>query len=532
MDFEIKKDMRTYPHKRHWQFCVGSGHAALAMRTDYARQLKFIHDELGIQYVRFHGILNDDMNTLSDFSRVLGAIPGLEKITERTFHRCGLAYDNVLAAGMKPFVELGFMPNLLASKPPRGGFYGSNMNPPADYSQWAKHIEEFIKFLIHRYGKEEVETWYFEVWNEPDLAMAFWYGTKKEYYKLYEVTVKAIKKIDKNIRVGGPSTSGSKWVEGFVKFCSENDVPLDFVTAHQYSGDPLGGIDGTDDLEAESDTKFAEEMRARFAGGNPFANLPENMQMLDLLRLIMPDETETKDLPNDTFRKNSAIVKQQSGGLPVLYTEWNLTASFAAPSNDTRKVAAYDLKTALDIENNVDGSGIWCFSDIFEEKHQFPQEFHGGYGMQTLNGIPKPVFYGLKMLVRAGNERIDLGTDATDGEIGIAAFRDGSGIQVLLFRQKMKQLDLPPENACVSVEADKKPSNVVIERIDDNHCNPLKLWENDGSPADLTPAQVSSYVEQSKLKEENIDYSFDAGVVRFNISLNVNDIYFVRMVIP
>lgn len=159
MKFDIKKTMPTVPHKRHWQFCVGSCHAALAMRTDYARQLKFIHDELDIQYVRFHGILNDDMNTLSDFSRVLGSIPRLDKLRERTFHRCGLAYDNVLAAGMKPFVELSFMPNLLASKPAeRGGFFGSNMNPPADYDKWAEHVAAFVKFLIHRYGIDEVRT--------------------------------------------------------------------------------------------------------------------------------------------------------------------------------------------------------------------------------------------------------------------------------------------------------------------------------------------------------------------------------------
>jgi xylan 1,4-beta-xylosidase len=404
------------------------------------------------------------------------------------------------------------------------------MNPPADYDKWTEHVREFVKFLIHRYGSEEIRSWYFEVWNEPDLNTVFWYGTKAEYYKLYEVTARTIKEIDDKIRVGGPSTSGSKWVTSFVKFCRENDAPLDFVSTHQYAGDPLGGIDGTDDLEDEADNKAAEEIRARFTSGeNPLARLPETMPLLDLLRFIIGDESETKDLPNDTFTRNSALIKKQADGLPVFYTEWNFSAAFSAKSNDTRKVAAYIVKTALDISENVAGSSIWCFSDIFEEMHQFPQEFHGGFGIQTLNGIPKPIFYGLKMLAEAGDQRIDLGQNATNGEIGIAAFRKENETQVLLFRQKMKQLDLPEETAEVEIEVDSAPLRVTLQRIDDAHCNPYKLWLDDGCPADLTPAQTKDYIVRSKMFEEDLPHTFSNGILRFTAKLGVNDVWFVRV---
>jgi xylan 1,4-beta-xylosidase len=525
MKLHISQDAKTYPHNKHWQFCVGSCHAALAMRTDYARQLKFIHDELGIQYVRFHGIFNDDMNTLSNFKRVM-AIPGGERLTERTFHRCGLAYDNVLAAGMKPFVELGFMPELLGSEPSGEAFHGSNISLPKDFNAWAEHIQEFVKFLLHRYGREEVESWYFEVWNEPDLKDIFFRGTQQDYFKLYEVTVRAIKAVEAKLRVGGPSTSGSKWIESFVKFCRENSVPVDFVSTHQYSGDPLGGVTDTGD---ENNDALVEEMKSRFAQFNPFDALPENPSMLDLLRLIIPDESETRDLPSDTFPRNAAVVKKFCGDLPLFYTEWNFSASFSAYSNDTRKAASYDIKTALNTADYVDGSSVWCFSDIFEEMHQFPQEFHGGFGLQTLNGIPKPAFYGLKILARTGDERIDLGPDAANGEIGVAAFKAGNETQVLLFRQKMKQLDLPIEAVSVSVETGKKSSGVILERIDETHCNPLKQWENDGSPADLTPAQVNDYIARSRMVEEEIPYTFVEGTIQFSVSLGVNDVYFIRV---
>ncbi|MBQ1367194.1 MAG: glycosyl hydrolase family 39, partial [Firmicutes bacterium] len=109
MKINISQNAPLVPHKKHWQFCVGSGHALLALRTDYTRQLAFIHDTLGIERVRFHGIFDDDMRTFNDLSMMM-PIPGSEAFKEYNFNACGVAYDNVLAAGMKPFVELSFMP--------------------------------------------------------------------------------------------------------------------------------------------------------------------------------------------------------------------------------------------------------------------------------------------------------------------------------------------------------------------------------------------------------------------------------------
>ena len=145
--------------------------------------------------------------------------------------------------GMKPFVELSFMPQHLAKEDVRGMFfYRPNICMPKDDQAWIDYIQSFVRFLIDRYGQEEVESWYFEVWNEPDLPVVFFHGTREDYFHLYEITARAIKEVDEKIRVGGPSTSGSKWVKSFVAFCKEHNVPVDFVTTHQYAGDPLGGV--------------------------------------------------------------------------------------------------------------------------------------------------------------------------------------------------------------------------------------------------------------------------------------------------
>lgn len=533
----LNKQRVAKPIHKHWQFCVGGEHAAVAMRADYAKQLKYVHDELGIKYVRFHGIFNDDMHTLPALDEIL-PIPGVGHIRERSFYHCGVAYDNVLAAGMKPYVELSFMPEAFAKT--HGGqskiFYGSNFSQPLDYDAWAEHVTEFLKFLIHRYGVAEVESWFFEVWNEPDLKGAFFLGTQEEYFKLYEVTARAVKAVDEKLRIGGPVTSGSRWIEEFVRFCEENDVPLDFISTHQYAGDPLTGVSEADaaggekkvDAEGEAG-EITPEMQKLGQAAQMFADMPAGTSHLDIMRMIMGEPSEKEDIPNDRFRKNSKMVKEQAKGLPVFYTEWNFSAVLTDYGNDTRKAAAYVVKTILDVEKNINESSLWCFSDIFEEMHQFTEEFHGGFGLQTIHGIPKPTFYAMKMLAELEDARIDIGEDATDHEIGVAAFESAEKLQFLLFRQKMKQREEEPEEIQISVALEKVPQRITLKRIDAVHCNPLAVWERMGKPKDLNPMETAEIISQSELKEETVSYESDGENLLVKEALGVNDIYMITI---
>ena len=519
--FTIPADAPLRPFDKHWQFCVGSGHAGLALRADYGRLLKQAHDELGLERVRFHGIFGDAMHTMHSLRDIL-PLPGAKKYAEASFRHCGLAYDNVLAAGMKPFVELSFMPPMLAKRKIRGAFfYRPNVNPPRDYAAWHRYIQAFVRFLRQRYGEEEIRTWFFEVWNEPDLPIAFFNGSRKEYFHLYEVTARAIKEIDPQIQVGGPATSGSKWVAEFMQFCEENRVPVDFISTHQYAGDPIGGVKSKEQKEGGLLGSLPGRLRAMKAA-------PRDA-ILPAYRRLMGDETEEKALPEGAFLANAQMVKQQARGLPVYYTEWNASAVFSAYSNDTRKVAAYDVKTCLALEGAVTGSSIWCFSDIFEELHPFPEEFHGGFGLLTQGGIKKPVYHGMRMLAEAGPERCDL-PGALDGEISMAAFRSETETQVLLLRQKMKNLfGLPKEEARVEIALAQEPKRVYLQRIDDTHCNPLKLWEAMGSPQVPTPGQLAELQAQSAMSDEDLPSEWRDGTLTFSVSLGVNDVYFVRI---
>ena len=187
------------------------------------------------------------------------------------------------------------------------------------------------------------------------------------------------------------------------------------------------------------------------------------------------------------------------------------------------------MKAALDVMDNMDGSSIWCFSDIFEEFHPFPEEFHGGFGMLTQSGIPKPVYHAMKMLADAGDERLVLGDRATWGEIGIGAFRKGQDIQVLLFRQKMKNLELPKEKAAVRIETDRKPKEVLVRRVDEDHGNPLKLWNAMGSPRDLNRKEVETLKRESDVTDEPWVFAWETGVLTLEAELAVNDVYFFQV---
>ena len=540
MTYTITKDTPTRKFNKHWQFCVGSGHAALAMRTDYCRQLKQVHDELGIQRVRFHGIFCDDMHTWDtiDVLADMSTMPGVVPIHENSYRYIGLVYDNILACGMKPFVELSFMPSALAKSDKRGTFfYKPNISMPKDDAQWQEYIKRFISFLLARYGKKEVESWYFEVWNEPDLPLTFFDGTQQDYFHLYEITVRAIKAANDKLMVGGPATSGSKWVKAFVEYCGQRNIPVDFITTHQYAGDPLGGVKDQGGPETISENGLSEteeyqkQQYEQIDLSQLFAGLSPQDGLLPLYRRILQDNTETEDLNRDILPQNAKIVKLQADGRPVFYTEWNTCATFTAAGNDTRKVAAYNIRTALAAEDVLDGSSIWCFSDIFEEAHPFQEEFHGGFGLLTQHGIPKPGYHAMKLLADAGDERYVL-PGALDGDVSLAAFKKGLDTQILLTRQNLKHFanaDAPPSRVIVELEMDVAPAGVTLRRIDEDNCNPLKVWEEMGAPIDITPTQQQEICDKSAMLEETLPFRYENGRVVIEASLCTNDVHFITV---
>ena len=338
--------------------------------------------------------------------------------------------------------------------------------------------------------------------------------------------------MDDKLKVGGPATSNSKWVAAFVNYCKAHNAPVDFITTHQYAGDPISEMcDQGDGDHVKNTEEIQEEYKVDLA--QLFAGLKPEDGLLPMFRRTMPDNTETDDLNRDLLRDSAKMVRKQAEGLPVYYTEWSSCATFGAPGNDTRKTAAYDVRAALSSEDVIDGSSIWCFSDIFEEIHPFPEEFHGGFGMMTQHGIPKPIFHALRLLGQAGDERLEL-PGALDGEVSVAAFRDEADTRLTVLATKQNlhhfagQAD-PATPVEIEVELAAKPQCVQLCRIDEDHGNPLKCWQAMGEPEDMTPAQVQQVIAESAVDYAPVPYEYADGKLTVKTELGTNDLAFIRI---
>ena len=204
----IDRNGQTEPTNYTWQEGMGNDHAYQLHRSDVCEHIKMVHDELGIKSIRCHGVFDDDMLTVQRMSdyRMFRSVPGSKKIKEVNFRQVGHVYDNLLAAGVKPFVELSFMPSALASGKKLGLRYDPNITMPKSLSEWDEYITEFITFLINRYGRSEVESWKFEVWNEPDGAWCWKHGVNgKEYGEFVAEDAKIRKFVKKKLYAAGIS---------------------------------------------------------------------------------------------------------------------------------------------------------------------------------------------------------------------------------------------------------------------------------------------------------------------------------------
>jgi xylan 1,4-beta-xylosidase len=507
---KIGFDVATTTKKtdRAWQTCVGSDHAFQAHRADWQRALRFIHDELGFKYVRFHGILGDDMNTLqrcSDFIRV----PGANKIEYRNFWQVGQVYDAVLAAGMRPFVEITFMPSALASGKATVMHYKGNITLPRSFDAWHDHVKEFTQFLLDRYGQEEVEQWYFEVWNEADL-FTFFRGKQKDFFRLYKYTVTAIKEVDDKLRVGGPATSGNKWIPEFRAYCEAEKLPYDFISTHHYPGDAFGQSMGAGMIRHLLKT-------VRNGAGRSLA---------DINRELFYNPDVFKRIPKGELQRQMQIAKTLAGDKPLFYTEWNNSSVYGAPVHDTKFSAAFAFKTVLDLDGEVGCYSFWNFSDIYEEIFFMAEPFNGAFGLLTIDGIPKPSFWAFKLLSLLGDARHEWHFES--GDVEAVAFDKDGALQLAVYKQSTIERS-EPEHVEIALKGLTKPDRVTVMKIDEDHCNPLGEWKKIGSPRYLSKEQIETIKQGSTLREEDLLYDYNNSILTLSTNLDVNDICLIAV---
>jgi xylan 1,4-beta-xylosidase len=355
----ISADFKNEQGPLNTQFkeCVGAGRANEGLRADWQQQLAMTRKDCGFRYIRMHGLLTDDMA----FYKVDRNGP------EYNYQYIDVLYDFILSIGMKPFVELGFMPNQLASGKKTIFWWRGNVTPPKDYEQWKAAIQNLTKHFADRYGVEEVKTWYFEVWNEPNLD-GFWAGTQAEYFKLYRYSVEAIKSVNPAFKVGGPATAGAAWVPEMIAFCQENNLPLDFVSTHSY-GVSQGFLD-------------------EFGGSGTVLN------------------KDKWSVSSDMWASRRQIEASTKPGAELHYTEWSASYTPADPIHDSYHEAAYILEKVKQAGSAVQSMSYWTFTDIFEEAGPRFTPFHGGFGLLNTQGIKKPAYQAFALLNKLGSTEL------------------------------------------------------------------------------------------------------------------------------
>ncbi|MFJ8019470.1 beta-xylosidase [Streptomyces sp. NPDC096311] len=376
------------PLAHFWSVCVGAGRAGEGLRAAWQEQLRTAAATCGFRYVRFHGLFHDDM-----FVHHRGA----DGSHDYNFQYVDELFDRLLDAGVRPFVELGFMPGDLARTKNTVFWWGAHGSPPTDLGAWAELVGRTVRHWVDRYGVDEVRSWYFEVWNEPNLR-PFFDGTRGEYFDLYGTTALAVKEVDRHLRVGGPATSnfvpdtrfdGERedktahatvteaedlralewrpvWVEAFLDHCASLGLPVDFVSCHPYPTD----------WALDSHGEGAHYTRGADA------------------------------TPRDLAVLREIVDKSAFPQAEIHLTEWSSTPSPRDHTHDHLPSATFVVKANVESIGLVDSLAYWTFTDVFEESGAGGSAFHGGFGLINFQGIAKPTFHAYRFLHALGDELV------------------------------------------------------------------------------------------------------------------------------
>jgi xylan 1,4-beta-xylosidase len=362
-------------------------------------------------------------------------------------------------------------------------------------------ITALTRHFTERYGDEEVKTWYFEVWNEPNLH-SFFSGTMDEYFKMYSLAAKAIKSVNKNYRVGGPATAGNAWVKELIDFTESNKVALDFISTHTY------GVKG-------------------------------DVDEYGVNQLFLTDGNEY--IVNAVAGVRKKINESSRPDLELHYTEWSASYSARDPVHDSYQEATYMLNVIKNTEKQTSSMSYWTFTDIFEEGGPAPAALHGGFGMMNVHGIKKPAFHVYSFLNKLG----DIELENKDADSWVCKNKDGS-VQILAwdftFLKQGKKHNkvfywqlLPAEkkgNLKIALQ-NMKPGKYICEvsSVGYEKGDVLSAYYNMGLPVELTKTQENYLKEMGNnvLYKSSVITVDNSGKLETTLPLSDNDVYLIQL---
>ncbi|HKD03742.1 MAG TPA: hypothetical protein VKB77_15000 [Terriglobales bacterium] len=434
----------AHPFPHFWEQMFGSGRAILTLRESYRHDLREVKQITGFTFVRFHAIFHDEAGLYDEDARGNSIY---------NFSYVDQIYDGLLADGVKPFVELSFMPRKLAAREMLHPFwYRPNISPPKDWNKWDAMIAAFTRHLVERYGLGEVSQWYFEVWNEPNLD--FWGGEPRQstYFELYEHTARTIKSVNPKLRVGGPATAQAAWADAFIEHCTERNIPLDFVSSHVYANDTAKDVFGT-----------AE-------------NIPRDKMVCRAIAKVH-QQIQASPQPN----------------LPLIWSEFNASYKNETDVTDSTYMGPWMADTIRQCDGLVDIMSYWTFSDVFEEQGVVKTPFYGGFGLQAAGGIPKPAFNAFKLLHQLGDERLTLDSDSA------LLTRRPDGALVLAVWNYAPPGETGSPRSFILEFKGTRAREAMVSIVDPQHGDVRPAYEKMGSPKYPAQAQIDDLRRAAQL---------------------------------
>jgi xylan 1,4-beta-xylosidase len=475
----INVDAETTPLSHYWSVGTCAGRVNEGLRSGWLEQLKTVRDNCGFQYVRMHGLFDDDMFVYFEKSNGK-AVYNWQYVDE--------VYDRMLQLGVRPFVELSFFPKGIAADDSKMQMWYQNRisYDPARLDKWGALVKAFTQHVVDRYGINEVRNWYFEVWNEPNLNMnpkaGFFDGTKSDYFHLYKTSAQAVKSVDSKLKVGGPATSNfvadtrydgdvydkqksvfypadkinkqqwkGSWIEDFLNYCEKENLPVDFVSTHAYPTD--------------------------------YALDPESGKSKDAVRYVY-------SLRDDLNWLKRTLAKSKYAGAEIHITEWSTSPSSRDAMHDALPPAAYIMKCMMECQGLANSVMYWTFTDIFEEKGGGENIFHGGFGLINFQGMVKPAFHAYRMLNQLGDENL-----YCKDPVWVSKSSESGKVSAVVFNYPDEYLEKVPSSAnfrnfmnASSKEVDMtlaglRPGTVIqIETMDNTHGNIYETYKAVGSP--------------------------------------------------
>jgi xylan 1,4-beta-xylosidase len=380
--------------------------------VEFAEALRIAVEDLGVDRVRAHAILHDDNRVVTRAEDGSLAFD---------FTVVDALYDEILEIGVRPVVELSFMPAAIARDPDQTVFdYRGIISPPTDWAEWNQVVHELAAHLVERYGIDDVRTWGFEVWNEPNLEV-FWTGSQEDYLRLYDEAARAVKQVDDRLLIGGPSTAAAEWIEALTAHAEQSDVPLDFVTSHTYGNIPLDA--------------------------------------------------------------RGSLHRHGFDDIPTWWTEWGVGSTHFGPIHDGIAGAPFVLSGFQDVQGRLQALAYWVISDHFEELGRPPALFHNGFGLLTVGNLRKPRFWAVHLAAHQGDTVLSsaLSGDGADVLVRAWASRHGNGtVDVLVWNGTINgalmdgdaSLDRTVRVAVTGLTA--SAYDVTLARIDAHHSNILE----------------------------------------------------------